>query len=46
MITPYSNSTTDELLRLVFIGGSVDPLVLELAFRLEQTQGELERLQA
>ena len=35
MVTPYSNKTNDELLRLVFMGDLRDTLTLELSYRLE-----------
>ena len=34
-VTPYAHLSTDDLLREVFSAGDVDPLMLELAHRLE-----------
>lgn len=41
MITPYDNKTTDELLRLVFSAENPDPLLMELAQRLETAEREV-----
>lgn len=46
MVTPYSNKTDDELLRIVFMGDLRDTLTLELAYRLEALATELELLNA
>lgn len=40
MVTPYSNRTDDELIRHVFGLESPDPLVVELAQRLESALDE------
>ena len=46
MVTPYSTKTNDELLRLVFMGDLRDTLTLELAYRLEALDTELELLKS
>lgn len=46
MVTPYSNKTNDELLRLVFMGDLRDTLTLELAYRLEAIDTEMELLKS
>jgi len=42
MITPFAGKTNDELLRIVFCELEPDPLMLELAYRLEELMKELE----
>ena len=46
MVTPYSNKTDDELLRIVFMGDLRDTLTLELAYRLEAIDTEMELLKS
>ena len=40
MVTPYSHYTNDELVRIVYQQEVPDPLLLELAFRLESDYPE------
>lgn len=44
MITPYSHYTNEELLKLVFHAEEQNPLMMEVAYRLEQMMDENEYL--
>lgn len=45
MVTPFSSRTDDELIRHVYGLDAPDPLLVELAQRLEEALNEIDRLQ-